>query len=425
MSEMITQSSFGGSCTGRPVAGTPFSGVEDDGTMNDFVYAVIGCGMQGTAEAYDLAKFGNARRILMADRDIGKAQFSVSRVNRLTGRSIACPLGIDASDISAVTRMLVDQSVDVCCGAAHYSLNQSLTRASIAAGAHYCDMGGHTGIVMEQHALQDDAVAAGVSVIPDCGIAPGTANVLAARALHHIDCDSVRIFCGGLPQRRDLPLGYRVVFSLAGLTNEYTGQCMEIRDGRRVEIPAFSEREELILPEPLGCCEAFLTSGGSSTGPLSFAGRLKHYSYKTIRYPGHFDAVRAMIDLGLLNLEPLEVNGRTIVPRDVFHVLASRYWDFPDEPDLLVMRVVASGRNPAGHTVQMIQDLLDYQDPDTGFTAMERTTAYSTAIVASGLAAGVFETGVLFLEQAMDPERLVVELARRGIRITTTINPVG
>ncbi|HPQ38879.1 MAG TPA: saccharopine dehydrogenase NADP-binding domain-containing protein, partial [bacterium] len=235
--------------------------------MSDSVYAVIGCGKQGTAEGFDLAQYGSARTVIMADRDITRAREAADRINALTGTDTARAVSVDASDETALTALLMENGVRTCCGAAHYALNLAMTRAAIAAGANFCDMGGNTGVVHHQHKLHDAAVRKGVSVVPDCGIAPGTANVLAARAIRTIDCDSIRMFCGGLPQNRALPLGYRAVFSISGLTNEYTGMCIEIRNGKIVEVPAFTEKEAIELPDPVGRCEAFLTSGGTSTGP--------------------------------------------------------------------------------------------------------------------------------------------------------------
>ncbi len=389
---------------------------------NSSIYAVIGCGMQGVAEAYDLAVFGNASLIVMADRDCSVADRAATRINELTGKTIAKPVELDASHVSNVVQLLKKHNVTVCCGAAHYALNLPLSQASLEAGAHFCDMGGNTGVVMQQHELHNEAVSKGIGIVPDCGIAPGTANVLAARAIKHIRCHAVQIYCGGLPQSRDLPLGYRVVFSVSGLTNEYTGSCSEIRDGNIVSVPAFTEKEELVLPEPVGHSEAFLTSGGTSTGPLSFHGKVKHYGYKTVRYPGHYDVIRSMIDMGFLDLNPIQVDGKSVVPREVFHTLASQYWNYPDEPDLLVLRVIAKGLNEAGEPVVMSQDLMDFQDMKTGFTAMERTTAFSTAIVAAELASGQLGPGVHFLESAFDPDRFVEALAKRNLNVSTLIN---
>jgi len=389
--------------------------------MTESVYAVIGSGKQGTAEGYDLVRFGGAEKVLMADRDHDRARRAASRINALTGRHAAVPVMVDASSEKDVTAMLIAHHVGTCCGAAHYALNVGLTRAAIAAGAHFCDMGGHTGMVHQQHRLHTAAEKKGVTVIPDCGIAPGTANVLAARAIRNIQCDAVRIYCGGLPQNRDLPLGYRVVFSVQGLTNEYTGMCTEIRNGKIVKIPAFTEKETIDLPDPVGRCEAFLTSGGTSTGPWSFQGKVNTYGYKTLRYPGHYDTMRTLIEMGFLDTEPVKMDGGAVVPRKLFHHLAGRFWDFPDEPDLLVMQVQARGRNAEDVPVEMIQNLLDFHDHKTGITAMERTTAFSAAIVAQMLNRGDVAPGVQPLELAVDPDAMVRALREREIHIETTV----
>lgn len=387
---------------------------------NDPIYAVIGCGMQGVAEAYDLVRFGHAEKVVMVDLHLQTVEQAAAGVNTLTGSSKAVPVTLDASRTEDVIQMLSDHNVTVCCGAAHYALNYDLSRASLAAGAHFCDMGGNTDVVMKQHMLHDEAKQRNIGIVPDCGIAPGTANILAARAIQHIDCDSIQMYCGGLPVSRNLPLGYKLVFSIAGLTNEYTGNCSEIRHGQIVSVPAFTEKENLVLPEPVGQCEAFLTSGGTSTGPISFQGRVTSYGYKTVRYPGHYDAIRTMIDMGMLQLNPVHVAGQDVVPRDLFHVLASSYWDYPNEPDLLVLRVVAKGKLD-GRPVTMVQDLVDIQDSKTGFSAMARTTAFSAAIVAEALATGILGAGVHYLERSIDPDWFVDEMAKRSLHVVTLI----
>jgi lysine 6-dehydrogenase len=388
-----------------------------------FRYAVAGAGMQGTAEAYDLAKFGDADTVTIGDIDGRIAVSAAERINKLLGRNIVTGIQLDAGDIRAVTAFL--KNVDVCCGAAHYALNRDLTQAAIDAGCHFCDLGGNTGVVTQQHALNDRACSAGVSVIPDCGLAPGLGNILAARAISKMTCDTVEIRCGGLPQNPKPPLGYKLVFSIAGLTNEYTGQCIEIRDGKRVEVPAFTECESIEFPEPVGRCEAFLTSGGTSTGADSFLGKVRNYGYKTVRYPGHFNQIRTMIDLGFLDLTPVRVGSCDVIPRDLFHTLTERKLRFPDDTDLIILRVTATGSDDRGHDIRMIQDMMDFYDEETGFSAMERTTAYSATIIAVMMARKEIDPGVHCLETVVDGDRVVEELARRDIHIHSTIHPLG
>src|SRR5436309_2079612 len=120
------------------------------------------------------------------------------------------------------------------------------------------------------------------------------------------------------------PLGYRLVFNVADLTSEYTGEAVCLRAGKVVELAALTELEEVEFPMPVGKCEAFLTSGGASTAPWTFAGRLETYEHKTVRYKGHFDRVRCLVDLGFLDTERHDVNGGSIAPRAPTHLLPDK-----------------------------------------------------------------------------------------------------
>ena len=116
-----------------------------------YSYLVFGAGRQGTAAAYDLARFGEADRITLADRDLPTAQRAAERVNQLTSTNIAAPLALEVTDTQAVAMAL--QDVDAALSAVPYYFNLSLTQAAITAGAHFCDLGGNTKIVRAQLAL--------------------------------------------------------------------------------------------------------------------------------------------------------------------------------------------------------------------------------------------------------------------------------
>jgi lysine 6-dehydrogenase len=212
--------------------------------------------------------------------------------------------------------------------------------------------------------------------VPDCGLAPGLGNILAAYLVAtDPGCDSIEVRCGGLSQTPRPPLGYKLVFNIGGLTNEYTGEAEFLRGGALVRVPTITEVENLEFPAPVGRAEACVTSGGTSTAPETFRGRLRNYDYKTVRYPGHWEKIRLLIDLGLLDTEPVAAGGVTVSPRDVFHAVAAPKLTFPDDRDLVVLRVTAL----AGGRKRRAIDLLDFHDEKTGFTAMERTTAYPAA----------------------------------------------
>src|SRR5690606_618993 len=139
------------------------------------------------------------------------------------------------------------------------------------------------------------------------------------------------------------PLGYKLVFNIGGLTNEYFGKAYILRNGKVTEIDTFDELEEIEFDSPVGKCEAFTTTGGTSTAPWTFEGKIDTYEYKTVRYPGHYEKFKTMLELGLLDTEPVKVGEAMISPRDVFHSVVAPKIDFPDDKDLVVLRTTCKG----------------------------------------------------------------------------------
>ncbi|MFQ6118191.1 MAG: saccharopine dehydrogenase family protein, partial [Candidatus Bipolaricaulia bacterium] len=293
-------------------------------------YIILGAGMQGTAAAYDLARFGEAELVLLADIDLGRAEAAAARVNRLTGSDLARASQADVRDHEALAEAL--KGCGAALSAVPYRFNLGITEAAIAAGTGMCDLGGNTEIVLGQLKLSTEAEEAGITIVPDCGLAPGMANTLAVYAMSKMDRPrEVRIWCGGLPQHPKPPLDYKLVFSIEGLTNEYFGRAYALRDGRVVELETFTELEEVRFPPPVGRCEAFITAGGTSTCPWTFEGKLERYEYKTVRYPGHYEKVKVMRDLGLLDSEPARIGGVEVTPRELFHQVVPPRIAFPQD----------------------------------------------------------------------------------------------
>jgi len=378
-----------------------------------YKYFIIGSGRQGQAIGYDLAKFCQAGEVLMADYDLALAKKGAGRINRLLKTRVATAVRADASKPDQLKKLF--KGFDCVVSAVPYHFNYGLARAAVQAGASFCDLGGNTDVVMRELGLDRQARRAGVTVVPDTGLMPGMGNTLAVYLMDKLDKpQEVHIRCGGLPQKPKPPLNYMLVFSVEGLINEYFGQAYVIRKGKVVRIPTFSELEELDLPKPLGRCQAFVTSGGSSTAPLTLRGKLREYDYKTIRYPGHYEKLKALLDLGFFGQSPVSVRGVKVVPRQLSHVLLSKAIDFPGDKDLAVLRVTVSG-NLKGKRAELCIDIVDFQDSRTGFTAMERTTGFPAAIVAHHLVRGLSPKGAVPLEKAIDPARFLADFKKRGI----------
>lgn len=356
----------------------------------------------GLGGVHDLARQPDVARVTVADVDGERARAAAQRAGA-KGHAVA----IDVADRAAVAALMRDHAAAISC--VNYWLNEGLAKAAIDAGTNFCDLGGNNTVVDAELALDGAARAKGVNVIPDCGLAPGMTQVLVAHAVSRLESvDEIHIRVGGLPLAPKPPLDYQLVFSVEGLINEYIERARVLRGGRITEIESMTEIEDLEFPPPFGKMEAFQTSGGTSTLPDTYLGRVRELDYKTIRYPGHCAKFKAMIDLGLCSSEP--VNG--LVPRKLFGELLVR--NLPhDEPDAVLVRVEVSGGGK-----RLRYDIVDRYDAATGLSAMMRTTAFSASIVALMMARGqTTAKGALPQERCIPPALFMQELAARGIEV--------
>lgn len=386
-----------------------------------FTYAVLGGGRQGTSAAYDLANFGDASQLLIGDVSLEAAQQSAARVNRLIGQEFATAHQVDVTDQNRLRDFL--STVDSFLSAVPYWHNPAITRVAIEAGACMTDLGGNTDLVREQMKLDPQAKEADIAIIPDCGQVPGMGTSLTVYAMSLLDeTEEVMMWDGGNPLHPRPPFNYTLTFNIAGLTNEYYGVANFIRNGKIEQVPTFQEEDYEIVefPEPIGRMEAFVAGGGTSTMPWSFEGKLKTLWNKTLRWPGHFAEWKAYLEAGLLEVEPIEVRGRSVSPREVLHTLLEpKLRAKPGEPDLVIVRVLARGRQN-GRAAQVQVELIDHYDEATGFTAMERTTGWDGAIKTIMNAQQITPRGVNPAEIAVSGPAYVAELRQRGFSLTET-----
>lgn len=375
-------------------------------------FAVLGAGLQGSACAFDLLRQGEVEQVVLLDHVLDHVP---PFLRDGWGDRLKLQV-VDFEDDDAVRAALA--GCQVALSAAPYYFNYELARLAVEEGAHYADLGGNTEIVFRQKGLDAKAQEGGLSVIPDVGLAPGMVNILAAHGIEQLDrTDRVKLYVGGLPQDPEPPLYYEVVYSLEGALDYYTTPSWILRDGKRVQIDALSEVEELEFPELGTCLEAFHTGGGISTLPWTYEGRVRVMEYKTLRYPGHVRIMRAVRDLGLLDLDPVEVAGVEVVPREVFIEVVSPRLKRPEGRDLVALRVVVEGTQ-SGDVQRLVWQLIDRYDEQNGISAMERTTGYSLSIVGMMQAKGqVKRLGVATPDESVAAEPYIRELAKRGVQI--------
>lgn len=380
--------------------------------MSRYKYVILGSGRQGTSAAYDLAKWGDAHQIILADIDLNAANNAANRINLLTNQDIAIGERVDVTDTAALRKVISD--ADVVLSSVPYYYNMTITQAAIQSGVHYCDMGGHTGIVRQQLDLDSQARQTGVSVVPDCGMGPGLINTMASYVVDLYDqASEIYIYDGGLPQKPVPPWNYQLTFHINGLTNEMDGQAVFIRNGKLTMVDTLTEPEYIDFP-PLGRLEADITSGGTSTTPWNFLGKLQKYENKTLRYPGHFEWLRAYKALGLFSEEAVQVAGTTIIPRQLYHFLLEPKITASLIRDVCVIRVRGVGIKGSQKTSVSV-DLIDYFDEKTGFTAMERLTGWHCAIMMGFQARREVRPGCFSVDSAVLAGDFMAEISKRGI----------
>ena len=369
---------------------------------------VLGAGLQGSACAYDLLQRPEVERVTLADLRIDRLPKFLTGAKR---RLVATRLNVQHT--ASLKKLM--KGHDAVMNALPYYFNLDVSTAAVAAGLHGSDLGGNTAIVGKQRKLHAAARKRGVSIIPDCGLAPGMVNIIAAEGIRRVgQADTVRIYVGGLPQTPEPPLNYQIVYSLEGALDYYTTPSWVLREGKVASVDALSELEPVTFPAPVGELEAFHTGGGISTMPYTWAGKVRIMEYKTLRYPGHVAIMRPIRELGLLDLKPIEVQGKPVVPRAAFIAAVSPKLHKPQGKDLVALRVEVTGKSGA----KVGWQLLDRYDETHGISAMMRTTGYSLAITGVMQVDGrIPAKGVHTPDEAVPFGPYVAELTQRGVEI--------
>jgi len=376
---------------------------------------VLGAGMMGRAIAFDLATFSKFEQISISDKN---KKILESAKNFLSNKKINYEL-LDIDDPKKIRSFF--NIYDVVISAVPYHFNYFLTKIAIETNTHFIDLGGNNEIVEKQLKLSDKAMKNSVTIIPDCGLAPGIVSIITRDIAEYLDkVDFVKIRVGGLPQKPIPPFNYQIVFSPNGLINEYIEDALVLDNEKIIAKKSMTELEEVNFPHPFGNMEAFITSGGCSTLPYTFRYIIKYLDYKTIRYPGHCDMIKPVLDIGLGSEKPIYLNGDEIIPRDILIKLIKE--KIPsDGKDVVLLKTISEGLKD-GKKLKLEYIMIDYFDEENNITSMMRTTAYPVSIIANMLCENVIKKhGVYTCENIIPPEKFFKELEKRNIKIKKKI----
>ena len=387
---------------------------------------VIGSGMMGSAAAYDMARQGHVDSVTLADNDLKRAKDVAARVNRITAGKKVRAVALDASKEKEAARLM--KGHDGALSAVPYRLNLGLAKAAISAGCHFADLGGNNTVVRQELALAKQAEKRGIGIAPDCGLSPGMASILGGELVRRLDgrADALKLYVGGLPEKPMPPFHYQLVFSVEGLINEYVEPARILRKGKLITIDPLTEPEPFHM-HGFAPLVAFQTSGGTSTLPETFEGRVGECFEKTLRYPGHYDLLCELKALGLFSNEKMRVGNVEVAPR----ALLSKVFEgkFAGKgPDVCIMRIEAHesvkapgirgllGGKLKGRVASFT--MVDHYDPKSDMSAMMRTTAFPASIVLQMMCMGaVSKRGAVLQERDVPAQAFLEEIERRGIKI--------
>ncbi|MFA1822896.1 saccharopine dehydrogenase family protein [Virgibacillus oceani] len=373
---------------------------------------VLGSGLMGKEAARDLVASEGVTAVGLADIDLARAQRVVDQLNapKLTAYQV------NASDQAELADYM--SQFDVIINALFYSFNEIVAKTAIQVGVHSVDLGGHIGHMTDKVLEMNEAAAdANVTLVPDLGVAPGMINILSGYGAEKLDkLEEIKLYVGGIPVQPEPPFEYNHVFSMEGVFDHYTDPSLIIRNGVKQEIPSLSEVETVYF-EKFGPLEAFHTSGGTSTLSLSYPD-LKTLEYKTIRYRGHAEKFKLLVDLNLTRMDyEVDVNGQQINPREVLLKVLDPIVELGEKDDAVLLRVTVSGEKdgaPASYSYEMTT----FKDRETNVTAMARATANTISVVAQMLASDkITKRGVFPPEKIVAGDTYIKEMAKRGVNI--------
>ncbi|MCU0458302.1 MAG: saccharopine dehydrogenase NADP-binding domain-containing protein [Bacteroidales bacterium] len=241
--------------------------------------------------------------------------------------------------------------------------------------------------------LNDLAVQNGVTVVTDCGVAPGMSNFIVGYHNARMEINELEYMVGGLPRERKWPFEYKAPFSPTDVIEEYTRPARFVENGRIVIRPAMSDAE-LVHFKGVGTLEAFNTDGLRSL--IRTMKNIPHMREKTLRYPGHINLIRALLESGFLDREPVKINGTGVSPIDFTSRILFKAWKLEDyEEEFTVMRIILRGMENR-EAREIIYELYDEYDPVEGISSMARTTGYTATGTAEMILSGIFRDKGVF-----------------------------
>lgn len=379
---------------------------------------VLGVGMQGKAVIRDLSQSPLVKEIIAVDVFPAAAEEHVSARGYRNVRVV----GLDAGDKAKLIGLLKDASVDIVVCMVPPQFNHNVVRACLDAGVHFVNTNYDPGLTK----FDDEAKSKGIIILPEMGFDPGIDLLLGALVVDELEeLEGLYSYAGGVPAPEcvDNCLNYKITWVFDRVLLAYKRPARMLKGGQEVNIPGleiFNQEQIHQIKFPgVGTLEAF--HNGDALRLIHSFGLgpgIQNLARFTLRWPGHAAFWRIMAQMGFLDDEPLDLGGGASVSPRQFLVrhLTPRLQLQEGERDLALLRVQAWGRKN-GRKINIIYELADYLDLETGVSAMSRTVGYTASIAAQMiLSKEISRHGLLSPARDVPVRRFLEELKARNIR---------
>lgn len=369
---------------------------------------VLGAGLVGKAMAIDLAgKF-----------DVTSVDVNEGALQSLGTRGIKT-VKMDLGNLKQLAGFI--QPFDIVVGAVPGFMGLQTARTVIEGGKNMVDI---SFFPEDPFQLDDLARKKNVTIVTDCGVAPGMGNIILGYHNKRMNVDTYECLVGGLPLVREWPYEYKAVFSPIDVIEEYIRPARYVQNREVVAKEALSD-PELIHFDGVGTLESWNSDGLRSL--IKTMPGIPNMIEKTLRYPGCIEYLRVLRESGFFSYEELDVKGVRIRPIDVTAKLLFPKWKLkPGEDEFTVMRIRMKGvENGSSKTYQY--DLLDRTNRETDTLSMARTTGYTCTAAVNLVLQGKFtRKGICppeYLGEAEDNYSFILDYLReRGVIYRVSVN---
>ncbi len=346
---------------------------------------VLGAGMVGSAMAIDMSKKHDVTLTDLSQEVLEKVKMKHPRL---------AIQQLDVCDKSALQNSI--KKHDLVINAVPGFLGFETLKNIIEAEMNVVDIA-----FFPENSLDLDALAKEkqVTVITDCGVAPGMDNFILGRYNELMKLTDFECLVGGLPKVKKWPFCYKAPFSPVDVIEEYTRPARYVEHGQEVVREALTDCEYVEFDQ-VGTLESFNSDGLRSI--IYTMPHIPNMKEKTLRYPGHVEYVRVLKESGFFSGEKVDVNGVQVSPLEFTSKMLFNEWKLGEtEEELTVMRVTVKGENANGQIEEVVYNLFDEYNSDTQTSSMARTTGYTATA-----AANMFLDG-LFTEKGVFPPELI------------------